>query len=88
MRRTLMDIWLATSQDPQIHRPLSAKPKREPMPHNPLLLEAVTATGCALILVGIATIYLPAALITAGLMLIALATITYAWNGTEEQGEP
>ena len=55
------------------------------MPHNPLLLEAVTATGCALILVGTALIYFPAALIIAGLMLIALATITYAWNGTEEE---
>ena len=56
-----------------------------PMPHNPLLLEAVTATGCALILVGLALVYFPAALIAAGLMLIALATITYAWNGTEEE---
>ena len=51
----------------------------------PILLEAVTAVGCALILVGLALVYFPAALIAAGLMLILLALITYAWDGTDEE---
>jgi hypothetical protein len=51
----------------------------------PTILEIVIAFGCALILVGILLIYLPAALITAGIMLLLLALLTYAWDGTNEE---
>jgi len=50
----------------------------------PTILEIVIALGCALILVGILLIYLPAALITAGTMLLLLAYLTYAWDSNEE----